>query len=66
MLDLTKAFDSVDRNMAWQLLLSKGAPSKLVALVNDLHTGHSAIITAKLESLLAATDAGFTRLSPCT
>ena len=31
MLDLTKAFDSVDREMAWQILLSRGAPPKLVA-----------------------------------
>ncbi len=44
MLDLTKAFASVDREMAWQILLSRGAPPKLVALIRDLHTHHSAVI----------------------
>ena len=44
MLDLTKAFDSVDRGMAWQILLRRSAPPKLVALIKDLHTQHSAII----------------------
>ncbi|DBA97280.1 TPA: hypothetical protein ACH3X1_015025 [Trebouxia sp. C0004] len=33
MLDLDKAFDSVDREMASQILLSRGAPPKLVALI---------------------------------
>ena len=41
MLDLTKAFDSVDMEMSWQILLSRGAPPKLVALIRDLHTHHS-------------------------
>ena len=43
MLDLTKAFDSVDREMAWQILLSRGAPPKLVTVIRDLHTHHSAV-----------------------
>ena len=59
MLDLTKAFDSVDRNMAWQILLSRGVPPKLVALIKDLHTGHSAIIRAELDSCPVPTDTGF-------
>jgi len=42
MLDLTKALESVDREMAWQILLSRYAPLKLVALIKDLHTHHSA------------------------
>ncbi|KAL3147528.1 hypothetical protein ABBQ38_014582 [Trebouxia sp. C0009 RCD-2024] len=45
MLDLPKTFDSVDQNMARQILLSRGVPPKLVALIKDLRTGHSAIIT---------------------
>ena len=50
MLDLTKAFDSVDRGMAWQILLSRGASPKLVALIKDLHTQHSAIIRNEVDS----------------
>ncbi len=50
MLDLTKAFDSVDRGMAWQILLSRGVPPKLVALIKDLHTNHSVTIRAELDS----------------
>ncbi len=50
MLDLTKAFDSVDREMAWQILLSRGAPQKLVAVIRDLHTYHSAVIRSKFDS----------------
>ena len=34
MLDLTKAFDSVDRGLAWQILLHRGAPAKLVVLIH--------------------------------
>ena len=37
MLDIIKAFDSVDREMAWQILLSRDTPPKLVALIKDLH-----------------------------
>ena len=59
MLDLTKAFDSVDRHMAWQILLSRGVPPKLVALIKDLHTSHSAIIKAELDSTPVFTDTGF-------
>ena len=59
MLDLTKAFDSVDRNMAWQVLLSRGVPPKLVALIKDLHTNHSVIIRAELDSPPIITDTGF-------
>ena len=49
MLDLTKAFDSVDREMAWQILLSRGAPPKLVALIRNLHTHHSAVIRSEVD-----------------
>ena len=59
MLDLTKAFDSVDRDMAWHILLSRGVPSKLVALIKDLHTDHTAVIRAELDSSPIPTTVGF-------
>ena len=59
MLDLTKAFDSVDRGMAWQILLSRGVPPKLVALIKDLHTNHSVTIRAELDFQPIVTDNGF-------
>ena len=45
--------------MAWQILLSRGVSSKLVALIKDLHTSHSAIIRAELDSTPVFTDTGF-------
>ena len=59
MLDLTKAFDSLDREMAWQILLSKGAPPKLVALIRDLHTHHSVVIHSEVDSAPVGTSVGF-------
>jgi len=59
MLDLTKAFDSVDREMAWQILLSRGAPQKLVALIRDLHAHHSAVIRSQVDSVPVGTSVGF-------
>ena len=59
MLDLTKAFDSVDRGFAWQILLHRGAPAKLVALIKDLHTGHCAVIRGAVDSPAVETYAGF-------
>ena len=50
MLDLAKAFDSVDKEMPWQILLSRGAPPKLVNLIRDLHTHHSPVICSKVDS----------------
>ena len=57
--DLTKAFDSVDREMAWQLLLSRGAPPKLVALIKDRHTSHLAIIPSEIDYAPVTTSVGF-------
>ena len=57
--DLTKAFDSVDRGMAWQILLSRGAPQKLVALIKDLHAHPSAIIRSEVDSSPVITKVGF-------
>ena len=59
MLDLTKAFDSVDREMAWQILLSRGAPPKLVALIRDLHTHHPAVIRSEVDSAPVGISVGF-------
>ncbi len=59
MLDLTKASDSVDRGRAWQILLSTGAPPKLVALIKDLHTNHSVTIRAELDCQPIVTDNDF-------
>ena len=59
MLDLTNAFDSIDRGLAWQILLHRGAPAKLVVLIEDLHIGHSAVIMGTVDSPAVGTDAGF-------
>ncbi len=59
MLDLAKAFDSVDREMASQILLSRGAPPKLVALIRDLHKCHSAVIRSEVDSAPVGTSVGF-------
>ncbi len=38
-IDLSKAYDSVDRDLAWCVLRQRGAPAKLVELLRDLHEG---------------------------
>ena len=41
--DLAKAFDSVDRELLWQLLDNKcGVPSNIVAAIRNLHDGMQA------------------------
>ena len=37
-IDITKAYDSVDRETAWKALLHRGAPPKIVELLRDMHT----------------------------
>ncbi len=59
MLDLAKAPDSVDREMAWQILLSRGAPPKLVALIRDRHTHHSPVTRSKVDYAPVGTTVGF-------
>ena len=54
-----QGFDSVDREMAWQILLSRGAPPKFVALIRGLHTSHSAIIRSEVDSASVTTSVGF-------
>ena len=38
-IDLTKAFDSVDRAGLWQDLLEIGCPQKFVNIIRSLHEG---------------------------
>jgi hypothetical protein len=45
-IDITKAYDSVDRETAWKTLLHRGAPPKLVHLVRDKHEDTSCVIRA--------------------
>ena len=59
MLNLTKAFDSVNRDLAWHILSCRGAPAKLVALLRDLHTNHKGIIRAELDSQQVDIDKGY-------
>jgi len=49
----------VDREVAWQILLSRGAPLKLFALIRDLHTHHSAVIRSQVDSVPVGTSVGF-------
>ena len=37
-IDITKAYDSVNRETAWKALLHRGAPPKIVELLRDMHT----------------------------
>ena len=39
LMDLTKAFDSVDRAGLWQLLLKIGCPQKFVNIIRSFHEG---------------------------
>ena len=45
--------------MAWHILLSRGVPSKLFALIKDLHTNHTAVIRAELASHPVPPNVGF-------
>ena len=40
-IDLSKAYDSINRPLAWQVFERRGMPPKLVALLRDLHQGTS-------------------------
>ena len=37
--DLTKAYDRVDRNLLWQILARIGVPAKMLAVIKGLHVG---------------------------
>ena len=38
-IDLTKAYDTVNRQALWQLLEKYGVPAKLLNIIKDLHVG---------------------------
>ena len=40
-IDLSKAYDSANRPLAWKVLRCRGAPRKIVDLIEDLHQGTS-------------------------
>ena len=44
--DFRKAFDSVNRDVLWQLLLARGVAPKLVDLIKDLYSGCEARVSA--------------------
>ncbi len=37
--DLTKAYDKVDRNALWKVLYAIGVPSKMIELIKQIHVG---------------------------
>lgn len=43
-IDLTKAYDSVNRWALWKVLRLYNVPAKLIALLEDLHTGTTAAV----------------------
>jgi len=42
--DLTKAFDSVNREGVWRILFRVGVPSKLINIIRSLHDGMRATV----------------------
>ena len=40
-IDLTKAFDTVNRDALWHVLRKKGFPQKIINIIKSLHTGMS-------------------------
>jgi hypothetical protein len=45
-IDVSKAYDSVDRETAWKALLHRGAPPKIVQLLRDMHTDTRYVVRA--------------------
>ena len=45
LIDLMKAYDSVDREALWLVLMKFGFPGKIVALIQSLHEGMKARVT---------------------
>lgn len=44
-IDLTKAFDTVNRNALWGVFAQMGIPPKIANILNSLHTGMLGIIS---------------------
>ena len=66
MLDLAKAFDSADQDLAWRILLTWGASRKMVALLRDLHTDRCGIVDAELDSADVHIGKGFKQGRYCS
>ena len=50
-IDLSKAFDTVERTMLWEVLRLSGCPNKFIGLVRLLHDGMEARVkVGSLES----------------
>ena len=43
-IDIAKAYDSIDRDTAWNTILHMGAPRKIVRLLRDMHQGTSSFV----------------------
>ena len=43
-IDLTKAFDTIDRDMLWDVMRKFGCPRKFVAIVKAFHTNMKASV----------------------
>ena len=43
-IDLTKAYDSVDQNLLWDVLARFGVPSRMLAIVRQFHDGMQACV----------------------
>ena len=43
-IDYEKAFDSLDRNVLWDLMANYGVPSKIISLVKNKYEGTSCCI----------------------
>jgi hypothetical protein len=48
-IDLTKAYDSINRWALWKVLRLYNVSAKLIALLEDLHTGHHCCCSAGWE-----------------
>lgn len=43
-IDLTKAYDSVDRTLLWAVLARFGVPDKMIAVIRAFHDGMMACV----------------------
>ena len=43
-IDLTKAYDTVDRDLLWEVLSRQGVPPRLLALIRQFHVGAQAAV----------------------
>ena len=43
-IDLKKAYDNVDRDLMWEIMLRYGIPENIVRVIQGLHDGAEAIV----------------------